>query len=159
MPEFYDQENCRGVKITIIPNNRWFKNNLKKYSRSVAVGEAMDLTLRLEKLDDFDSHFWENRRVISQLPERNKEYAAEINWGDDITLEKMMVSIRTDCTGEIYYRMPKVIHGFYDLNDDDTVPLYYSKVVDKTEIRREIFIGISMLLIGAVLTCFINCLF
>jgi len=158
MPEYYDKNNCHGVKITVTPNNRLFKKHLKRFSRSIAVGEAVDLTLRLDKLDDFNAHFWEKRKVVSQLPNRNNKYAAEIEWEESSFLVKKMTSIRTDSTGEIYYRMPKVEFGIYDLNDDDTIPIYYSTVVDKSEIRRAICIGITMLLLGAFLSPLISAL-
>jgi hypothetical protein len=152
MPIYYDCNDCKGVKITVTPNNRLFKKYLKIFSRSISVGEIIDITLRLEKRENFDAHFWEKRKVLSQLPKRNEEYAAEINWGEDNILEKRMVSIRTDNEGDVYYRMPKVELGFYDINSKDTIPIYFSKVVNKDEIRREIFIGLIMLIIGAILS-------
>ncbi len=156
MPEFYDKEDCHGVKITVTPNNRLFKRQLKRFSRSVAVGEAIDLTLQLERLDDFNAHFWEKREVISQLPERKNERIAEIKWGDEQHIEKRMLSIQTDCTGEVYFRMPKVQYGYYDLKDDDTIPVFFSTVTDKSEIRRNIIIGLFLAIFSFVLGLLTN---
>jgi small-conductance mechanosensitive channel len=151
MPIFYDYDNYKGVKITVTPNNRLFKNHLKNYSRSIAVGETVDITVRLERLNDFDNEFWEKQKIISVLPERKNDYAAEIFWNEEPVLCKRINTIRTDCVGDVYFRISKVEFGIFNLNSKNSISLYYSKVESKDLIRREVVIIIVTGLIVSTL--------
>jgi hypothetical protein len=144
LPNFYDANDLGGVRLTITPNNRLFKKRLKKYSRSIAVGESIDITLILKKLPNFDSHYWEKRKIISKLPERKEDYTADVDWGDEEILIKRMVSIKTDCEGEVYYRIPKVQFSIYDFDGKNSPTIYSAKVISKELRRKNIIISIGV---------------
>lgn len=154
MPTFYDKADIGGVKITVIPNNVLFRRILKKFSRPLVVGDTVDITLKLEKLNNFDAHFWEKRKVISKLPERKEDYVAEINWGNKMVVEKRIQSIRIDCEGDIYYRMPKVVMSIYDFGSKDTISIY-SASVENSDWKRNSLIAaiVGGIIVGIIILC------